>query len=70
MNSERITMRAIFSYLCKRKGLSAKAETKEINDVESPGAVNERRAQNAFRQYKKSDKGREDKKKKVRKTLC
>ena len=52
MSGEKI--RAIFCYLWK-KGLSSRAVTKKINNVEGPGNVNEQMADNCFRRFKESD---------------
>ena len=62
MNSEKLQL-VSFSSICVKNRLSAIAATKEINAVEIPGAVNERKAQNSFRRFKESDKSLEDKRK-------
>ena len=60
MNVEKIVIKAILSSL-KKKGLSTKAGTKEINDVESPGNINEYVTQNRFRYFMESNTSLEDK---------
>ncbi|XP_054706992.1 uncharacterized protein LOC129216802 [Uloborus diversus] len=54
MADDKLAIRVILSFFWK-KGLSAGAAAKEINDVEVPGSVNERTAQHWFKRFKEGD---------------
>ena len=61
MRGDKIAIRALFHYPCKKKGSSMRAAAKEINDMEGPEIINKCVAQNWFRRFKEGYSSLKDK---------